>query len=166
MYCKQCGKEVTPGARFCGGCGAPLGKAAPPPAAASGISRNVWIALGSTAGIVLLGMGVHWGLGKWYEMRATRYSLSLAIAKGCAKAGRLDQAMQVAQAMQDPGSKSAALPVIARRLRESRTTRPSAPSHCQHHRRCLSEVRCIGWHCRQIRRSRAVRPSPTDCQNN
>ena len=68
----KCGKEVTPEAQFCAGCGAPLGKAALAPAAASGISPKVWIAVGSVAGVVLLGMAGILGLGKWYEMRANR----------------------------------------------------------------------------------------------
>lgn len=70
MYCRACGKKVRAAARFCADCGAPMGNAVPPMALRSGISRNVWIAIGAVAGIVLIGMLGVLGLDKWREARA------------------------------------------------------------------------------------------------
>lgn len=72
MYCRQCGKEVRPDARFCGACGASIGRAAPSPAFASRISPKVWIAVGSLAVIVLLAMAGIFGLARWNEHNATQ----------------------------------------------------------------------------------------------
>lgn len=69
MYCRQCGKEVRPDARFCDACGAPIGKAAPSPAYASRISPKVWIAVGSL--VVICAVGT-FGLARWNEHKATR----------------------------------------------------------------------------------------------
>ncbi|MGH8646288.1 MAG: zinc-ribbon domain-containing protein [Gammaproteobacteria bacterium] len=54
MYCRQCGKEVAPGARFCAGCGAAVGKATPRLALPSGIDRKIWLVLCAVAGVVFL----------------------------------------------------------------------------------------------------------------
>ena len=72
MYCRQCGKEVRPDTRFCGACGAPIGKAAPSPAFKSRITPKVWIVVGSLVIIVLLGIAGTFGLARWNEHEATQ----------------------------------------------------------------------------------------------
>ena len=81
MFCNHCGKEIQTGQGFCGTCGAPLGRSAPPPPpspAAGRVARHVrtlavlWIALsalnllrsgGRFLGARVIGM---WGHG-WFD---------------------------------------------------------------------------------------------------
>ena len=56
MYCRQCGKEVKTGVRFCAGCGAAIGKATPRLALPRGIDRKIWLVLGTVVGVVFLGV--------------------------------------------------------------------------------------------------------------
>ena len=68
MYCKQCGKEVASGARFCAGCGAPIGKTK----AALRIGPKVWVGVGASAGIALLVVGGTFAFDKWREWWANQ----------------------------------------------------------------------------------------------
>lgn len=71
MYCKQCGKEIAPGTRFCVGCGAPIGKATPQLALPRGIDRKIWLVLGAVVGVVFLGTIGTFVVDNWLKNSST-----------------------------------------------------------------------------------------------